>query len=74
LFPIGMNRNLYLAALRVAARLTDGMDCSPEDLSLLRRNALPHELDLPLDLLCCQVIQRELEGPKGRRGPVASSK
>lgn len=55
-----MNRSLYLAALRVVAQLADGSGFSAEDLSVIRRHALPHELDLPLDMLCCEIIKREL--------------
>ena len=60
-----MNRNLYLAALRVLAGCTQEKRFSPDDLSALRRNALPDEIDLPLDLLCCEIIKRELAKPKG---------
>ena len=58
-----MNRSLYLAALRVLAQIPEGGNFSPDDLSLLRRNALPQELDAPIDLLCCEIIKRELERP-----------
>jgi hypothetical protein len=65
-----MNRSLYMAALRVLGQLTSGMDFSSEDLSLLRRHALPGEAGLPVDVLCCEIIKRELGEPKPRLGPV----
>ena len=65
-----MNRPLYLAALRVLGQMTSGMNYAPEDLSLLRRHARPGETKLPVDVLCCEIIQRELGKPKRRPGPV----
>ena len=65
-----MNRPLYMAALRVLGQITSGGDYSAEDLSLLRRHALPGETSLPVDVLCCEIIQRELGEPKPRPGPV----
>ena len=65
-----MNRPLYLAALRVLAQITNGEDFSADDLSLLRRHARPGETSLPIDVLCCEVIQRELGKPARRPGPV----
>ena len=65
-----MNRPLYLAALRVLGQMTNGMNYSPEDLSLLRRHAGPGETSLPVDVLCCEIIQRELGQPKQHPGPV----
>jgi hypothetical protein len=66
-----MNRSLYLAALRVLGQLTQGMDFSPDDLSMLRRNAPPDEVNLPVDVLCCEIIQRELGKDKRPVGPVS---
>jgi hypothetical protein len=65
-----MNRPLYLAAIRVLGQITSRMDYSPEDLSLLRRHARPGETKLPIDILCCEIIQRELGKPNRRLGPV----
>jgi hypothetical protein len=65
-----MNRPLYLAALRVLGQIGSGTDYSLEDLSLLRRHARPGETQLPVDILCCEIIQRELGKPKRRLGPV----
>ena len=65
-----MNRDLYMAALRVLGQITSGMDFSPEDLRLLRRHALPGEAGFPVDVLCCEIIQRELGKTKQPPGPV----
>jgi hypothetical protein len=65
-----MNRPLYMAALRVLGQITNGNDYSVEDLSLVRRHAGPGETDLPVDVLCCEIIQRELGKPKPRPRPV----
>ncbi len=64
-----MNRPLYLAAIRVLGQITRPLDCSPEDLSLLRRHARPGQAKLPIDILCCEIIQRELGKPNRRLGP-----
>ena len=68
-----MNRTLYMAALRVLGDFGQGRECSPLDLSILRRHARPQELDLSVDLLCCAVINRELVKPGRRRRPTPSS-
>lgn len=65
-----MNRPLYMAALRVLGQINQGAEFSAEDLSLLRRHARPGETSLPVDVLCCEIIQRELGKPKRRPGPV----
>ncbi len=69
-----MNRNLYMAALRIVAQYAQGHVFSPEDLSTLRRHALPREADLPLDLLCCRIITRELEPKPSRRSTASKSR
>jgi hypothetical protein len=65
-----MNRPLYMAALRVLGQINGGEAFSADDLSLLRRHARPDETRLPVDVLCCEIIQRELGKPKPRLGPV----
>lgn len=61
-----------MAALRVLGQITSGADYSPEDLSLLRRHAGPDETHLSVDVLCCEVIKRELGKTRPRRfGPLA---
>lgn len=53
----------FIRALRVLARLIYHETASPRDINALRRNATIDEIDLPIDELCCLVIQRALADP-----------
>jgi len=52
----------FITALRVLARYVYCEPAAPRDINALRRHARPDEIDLPIDELCCRVIQRALEG------------
>jgi hypothetical protein len=65
-----MNRELYMAALRLLAQITQGDSYSAADLSIVRRHVLPREADLPLEVLCYEIINRELGESKASRRPI----
>ena len=50
----------FITALRVLARYIYRENAAPRDVNVLRRNARPDEIDLPIDELCCRVIERAL--------------
>jgi hypothetical protein len=52
----------FIVALRVLARVIYYESAAPRDVNALRRHARPDEMDLPIDELCCLVIQRALAG------------
>jgi hypothetical protein len=52
----------FITALRVLSRAIYHEDVSPRDINALRRNARAGEVDLPIEELCCRVIQRALDG------------
>jgi len=52
----------FIVALRVLARSIYHESASARDINALRRNARADEIDLPIDELCCLVIQRALDG------------
>ena len=54
------NRDLFIVALRVWTRFNSESDQAPEDVEILRRNALPGESKLRIDDLACRIIKREL--------------
>jgi hypothetical protein len=47
-------------ALAVLIACTEHCHPEPADVELLKKHALPHEADLPIDELACEIIQREL--------------
>jgi hypothetical protein len=53
-------------ALRVLARLIYRGTCSPRDIDALRRKARPDEMELPVEELCCRVLQRALSASPAR--------
>jgi hypothetical protein len=53
----------FITALRVLARVIYHESAAPRDINALRRHARVEEMDLPIDELCCLVIQRALGGP-----------
>jgi hypothetical protein len=54
----------FIIALRVLARFIYHEGASPRDINALRRHASADEIDLPIDELCCRVIQRALDGSR----------
>ena len=56
------NRELFLLALRVLTRFNHGETLSRRNVIILRRNADADDKQLPVDELCCSIIQRELGG------------
>lgn len=52
----------FITALRVLARSIYQEPASARDINALRRNARRDEMDLPIDELCCRIIQRALSG------------
>ena len=61
-----MNRELYLIALRVLAKFISGEKQDSVNVKELRANALPTEVDIPIDELCCRMIHRYEPEPKHR--------
>jgi hypothetical protein len=55
----------FITALRVLARVIYHDTAAPRDINALRRHARIEEMDLPIDELCCLVIQRALNGGAG---------
>jgi hypothetical protein len=51
---------LMQTALTVLIACTERRDPQPADVELLRKHALPYEIDLPIDELACEIIRREL--------------
>ncbi len=51
-----------MTALRVLARFIYHGSSPARDVNALRRNAHRDEMHLPIDDLCCRVIQRALTG------------
>ena len=49
---------LFITALRVLAKSIHAEEIAPQDVKMLRGSALADESDLPLDELCCRLIQR----------------
>lgn len=54
----------FIIALRVLARCVYYERAAPRDINALRRHACEEEIDLPIDELCCRVIQRALDGSR----------
>jgi hypothetical protein len=59
-----MDRATFLIALRVITQVTNDVAVSEDDVRQLKRYALPHEADLPIDLLACELIKRYLPEPE----------
>jgi hypothetical protein len=56
-----MDRNLLQTALRVLQQINKKLPVTPEDEAVLRRNAAPTHVKLALDLIACEIIQREVK-------------
>ena len=52
-------RELVEAALRVLKAWTSGEDLPATDVEILHQHARPNEVDLPIDDLACQIVNRE---------------
>ena len=61
-----MNRELYMIALCVLAKFISGEKQDSVQVKELRGNALPTEVDVPIDELCCRMIHRYEHEPKPR--------
>ena len=57
-----MDKQLYLITLRLLARCTEGEALDPMEVAKIRSQALPEELDRPLDEVCCRIIHGVLRG------------
>jgi hypothetical protein len=56
----GKNREVLVLSLRILSQVIAGAKIPQADVIKLRRSADPAEADLPIDELCCSLIQREL--------------
>ena len=59
-----MDRELCLTALRVLGKFARGEKQNKEEVADLRRNAPRQEANLPIDELCCRMIQRFVSAPE----------
>jgi hypothetical protein len=62
---IQMDRDLFMNTLRVLTRVSNGEPVDSSSINKVRRQALPDEIDLPLDDLCRAMIRRELKARSG---------
>jgi hypothetical protein len=54
-------KNLMETALRVLSHKVNGAQPAPEDVKVIKENALPEESGLDTDRIACQVVAREMK-------------
>ena len=54
-------KNLMETALRVLSHKVSGARPRPEDVKVIKENALPEESALDTDRIACQVVAREIQ-------------
>jgi len=54
-------KKLMETALRVLSHKVNGARPAPEDVQLVKENALPEESGLDTDRIACQVVAREMQ-------------
>ena len=58
--------DLMETALRVLAHKVSGARPAPEDVQIIKQNALPEETGLDTDRIACQVVAREIQKRRAR--------
>jgi len=59
-----MNKELFLAAVRALAAFGENGSVPDSEIVFLRGHEPPENADLPIEELCCRIIQREITQSK----------